>query len=80
MENNNLSYNEALGELEEILRSIEQDGFSRIPVYEEDIDHVVGVLYVKDLLPYVGQALPASLSLRQLMRSMSCAKALTSSL
>ena len=43
-------------------------GFSRIPVYEEDIDHVVGVLYIKDLLPYVGKPLPDGLSLRDLMR------------
>ncbi len=28
-------------------------GFSRIPVYEESLDNVKGVLYVKDLLPYV---------------------------
>lgn len=26
-------------------------GHSRLPVYEEDIDHIVGVLHVKDLLP-----------------------------
>jgi len=31
--------------LEEIIRS----GFSRIPVIEEDIDHVIGILNIKDL-------------------------------
>ena len=30
------------------------EGFSRIPVYREDIDNIVGVLYVKDLLCLVG--------------------------
>lgn len=50
------------------LRIAVEDGFSRIPVYEEDIDHVIGVLYIKDLLPYVGRALPDDLSLRGLMR------------
>lgn len=30
-----------------------EEGFSRIPVYHEDIDDVVGVLYAKDLLQYV---------------------------
>lgn len=35
---------------EEILRSIEQDGFSRIPVYEETTDNVVGILYARDYL------------------------------
>ena len=32
---------------------IVQSGFSRIPVYQESIDHIQGVLYVKDLLPYI---------------------------
>ncbi len=46
--------------------SIEK-GFSRVPVYENDLDHVIGVLHVKDLLPFVGKPLPAELSLRSLM-------------
>ncbi len=44
-----------------------EKGFSRVPVYENDLDHVIGVLHVKDLLPYVGKELPADLSLRSLM-------------
>jgi CBS domain containing-hemolysin-like protein len=28
-------------------------GYSRIPVYEENFDSITGVLYIKDLLPYV---------------------------
>jgi putative hemolysin len=35
------------------LGSIMQAGHSRVPVYEETIDNVVGVLYAKDLLPYL---------------------------
>ena len=31
-------------------------GFSRIPVFEEDHDHIKGVLYVKDLLPHLDKA------------------------
>lgn len=30
-----------------------ESGYSRIPVYEDSIDKVLGVLYVKDLLPYI---------------------------
>ena len=37
--------------LDEALTTIIEAGHSRIPVYEETIDHVVGVLYAKDLLP-----------------------------
>lgn len=37
----------------EILPDIIKNGYSRIPVYRENIDTVVGILYVKDLLPYI---------------------------
>lgn len=39
----------------EILPQVIEKGFSRIPVYEENIDHIVGVLFVKDLIPYIGK-------------------------
>lgn len=52
----------------EALRVGVDEGYSRLPVYEEDIDHIIGILYVKDLLPYVGQKIPAQISLRQLIR------------
>lgn len=38
---------------EEIIPEIIENGYSRIPVYKESIDQVVGILYVKDLLPYL---------------------------
>jgi CBS domain containing-hemolysin-like protein len=37
----------------DILAKITQAGHSRIPVYRESIDHLEGILYAKDLLPYV---------------------------
>lgn len=37
----------------EIIPEIIENGYSRIPVYKETIDNVVGILYVKDLLPYI---------------------------
>jgi len=37
---------------EEILNTIIESGHSRIPVYHENVDHIVGVLYAKDLLPF----------------------------
>lgn len=33
---------------------IHEEGHSRVPVYEESLDHVVGVLYVKDLVRWIG--------------------------
>jgi putative hemolysin len=35
---------------EDVLKSFVESGFSRIPVYETDLDRVIGVLYYKDLL------------------------------
>lgn len=37
----------------EIVPEIIENGYSRIPVYKESIDQVTGILYVKDLLPYI---------------------------
>lgn len=37
----------------ELLRDIEQCGYSRIPIYRETIDKIEGILYVKDLLPFL---------------------------
>lgn len=45
-----------------------ENGYSRLPVYEEDIDHIIGILYIKDLLPYVGRALPKTANIRKFLR------------
>lgn len=37
----------------EIMPEIITNGYSRIPVYEDNIDTIKGILYVKDLLPYI---------------------------
>ncbi len=37
----------------EVLQEIKKNGYSRIPVFSENMDNVKGVLYVKDLLPYI---------------------------
>ena len=39
----------------EVIEQIVAKGFSRVPVFDETIDTVVGVLYVKDLLPHLGR-------------------------
>ncbi len=43
---------------EEIVELCLKDGFSRIPVYEDSIDNIIGVVHVKDLLAAVAQGRP----------------------
>ena len=43
-------------------------GCSRIPVFREDLDNVQGILYVKDLLPFVGKPVPAGTRLTDYVR------------
>jgi putative hemolysin len=40
---------------EEIYAKIIDNGFSRIPVYKDNIDQIEGVLFVKDLLPHINK-------------------------
>lgn len=39
----------------EIYTKIVDKGYSRIPVYRESIDHIEGVLFVKDLIPHINK-------------------------
>jgi len=39
----------------EIVEKIMENGFSRNPVYGENIDNIIGVLYAKDILPYLNE-------------------------
>lgn len=41
--------------LEEILDYIRQKGFTRFPVYEDNIDNIIGIIHAKELLTYLGQ-------------------------
>lgn len=38
---------------EEVLRLANECGFSRLPVYQEDLDDIKGFLYIKDMIPYI---------------------------
>ena len=37
----------------QVIPEVVKNGYSRIPVYKDSIDHVVGILYIKDLLPHI---------------------------
>ncbi len=53
--------------LEEVLQTIVESGHSRIPVYEETIDNIVGILYAKDILAAQSRG-NASPALREIIR------------
>lgn len=40
---------------DEVRKTIIDSGYSRIPVYRDSIDNIEGILYVKDMLPYLSQ-------------------------
>ena len=54
--------------LEEILEVIVRDNFSRIPVFEETIDKIIGILYVKDLFGLIKKKIENETSLREIIR------------
>lgn len=51
----------------EALDTILQQGHSRIPIYEENVDNIVGVLYDKDLLKYIRES-QLDINLRDVVR------------
>ncbi|MGN1316834.1 MAG: hemolysin family protein [Acutalibacteraceae bacterium] len=54
--------------LEEFLALAIENGRSRVPLYDEDIDNIVGIVYVKDLLKYVGKEVKGKGTLKNIMR------------
>lgn len=41
---------------DKVLKKITSSGYSRIPVYTDNFDQISGILYIKDLLPYVNNS------------------------
>ena len=54
---------------DEAIDKVIEEGHSRIPVYEETIDEIVGILYAKDLLPYLKDSAGDPPELRTLLRT-----------
>lgn len=50
----------------EVINSVVENNYSRIPVYQDSIDNIRGILYIKDLLPHLGK--PDSFRWRTLIR------------
>lgn len=50
----------------DVLKCIVENNYSRIPVYQDTIDNIRGILYIKDLLPHLSK--PASFRWQSLIR------------
>lgn len=59
---------ESTATLDEVVEIGLNEGFSRIPVYDDDLDNIIGILYVKDFLKYVGMQLSNSIDIKSIMR------------
>ncbi len=54
---------------EEAIDTVVEGGHSRVPMYEERVDEIVGILYAKDLLPFLKQGSGPRPALRSLLRT-----------
>lgn len=52
---------------DEVMKIIVESGYSRLPVYEDTLDNVKGILYARDLLPYIG-SMPEGFEWQTLLR------------
>ncbi len=55
--------------MEDAIDIVVDEGHSRIPVYEDTIDEIVGILYAKDLLPFLKGSATERPALRSLLRT-----------
>ncbi|WP_312643939.1 hemolysin family protein [Hydrogenoanaerobacterium sp.] len=54
--------------IDELVRLAIEDGYSRIPVYEDTLDDIKGIIYVKDLLTLVKENAPQNFKVQDYMR------------
>lgn len=53
--------------IKEVVELSIEEGYSRIPVYKDDIDNILGIIYVKDLLQFAGKEYPTDILLTDIM-------------
>ncbi len=53
---------------DEVMKVVIESGFARLPVYKDSMDNIQGVLYSRDLLPYVGGTTGDGFAWQSLMR------------
>lgn len=54
-------------DLKELVETIQEHGHSRLPIYRDGLDDIVGIIHIKDALPYVFE--PQSFELQKIMRA-----------
>lgn len=54
--------------LSDIINVVLTEGFSRIPVFKDDLDDIVGIVFAKDLLKFVGMPLDKKFNISEIMR------------
>lgn len=54
--------------IETVVKEAINAGLTRIPVFEDDLDNIVGVINIKDLLSFIGQDVPVESTIKDLMR------------
>jgi putative hemolysin len=59
----------ASASFDDAIDTVIQEGHSRVPVYESSVDEVVGILYAKDLLPFLKSSVESRPALRTLLRT-----------
>ena len=59
----------AASTMDDAIGTIVEYGHSRIPVYEESVDEIVGILYAKDLLPFLRAGVADRPDIRSLLRT-----------
>lgn len=53
---------------EQVLKIVTESGYARLPVYEDSQDNIVGILYSRDLLPFIGHENPEEFDWHTLLR------------
>lgn len=59
---------EDIDPLKEVVKISIEQGYSRIPVFHEDPDNIIGIVYIKDLLKYISSSLPKDKGPKDVMR------------
>ena len=54
--------------LKDVVKLSIDEGYSRIPIFHEDPDNIIGIIYIKDLLKYITTSLPKDKTPKDVMR------------